>query len=100
MEGEQIDEDHLAQIRDSWLGNTIENIEPLLASTTEHLEFEPDNRDKHHLEGLDTIQLPVEHGMDKNTKVIITAAAAASLAGLGIAVLMRGRFSPKARGKG
>ena len=94
--GEHLADDHLAQIRDGWLDNTIENLTPLISSDTTHLEFEPHNSDK---PGMEIVQLPVEHGMDRKKKVIITAAAAATLAGFGIAVLMRGRFAPKGHPK-
>ena len=94
LAGEHFGEEHLVQIRETWLDTTIKNIEPLIPSTTEYVEFEPHNSDK---EGMEVVQLPVKHGMDKKKKVIISATAAATLAGFGIAVLMRGRFSPKDR---
>lgn len=93
ISGEYMDEAHLSHIRETWLNTTIDSIQNLVPSTTEYVEFEPHNSDK---EGLEVVQLPVEHGMDRKKKIIISAAAAATLAGFGIAVLMRGRFSPKA----
>lgn len=99
IEGEHLSEDHMVQIRDTWLETTIDNITPLVPSSTEFMEFEPHNSDKANSgeEEMPVVRLPVEHGMDKKKKIIITAAAAATLASFGIAVLMRGRFSPKAR---
>ena len=96
LQGEHIAEHHLIQIRETWLDTTIQNIEPLIASTSEFVEFEPHSSDK---EGLAVVILPVEHGLNKKTKIILSAAAATTLAGFGIAVLMRGRFSPKAKPK-
>ena len=97
MEGEHMGTEHIEQIKDGWLSYTIENVEPLLASDTEFLVFEPHNSDKPNID--ETVQLPVEHhhGLEKKTKVILSAAAVTTLTGFGIAVLMRGRFSPKAR---
>lgn len=92
MEGEVVAAEHLEHIKDTWLGTTIENITPLIA-TDHDLVWEGFNREGEREE----VHLPVEHGLDKKKKVIIGATAAVTLAGLGIAVLMRGRFSPKSR---
>jgi hypothetical protein len=93
MEGEHLAIDHIGRFDEAWR-DEIDNVTPLIPRDHD-LQFEGWDRNQERIEVL----LPVEHGMDRKKKVIITAAAAATLTALGVGLIMRGRFSPKARKK-
>jgi hypothetical protein len=93
MGGEYLSEEHVGPFDEAWR-DEVTNVTPLIPRDHD-LQFEGWDRNQERIEVL----LPVEHGMDRKKKVIITAAAATTLTALGVGLIMRGRFSPKARKK-